>query len=155
MDESRHSRSELPEDVPRLFAEAWNRKDAGALARLFAEDADFVNVVGHWWRNRADIERAHDYGLKTFFGDSRLSARRVEVRRLGENAAITHVRWKRTGQRGKTGEVLEDRTTVMVFVAERRDGDWIVVAAHNTDVIPGKETYAAKDGDLGAVDYRN
>ncbi|MGK9232137.1 SgcJ/EcaC family oxidoreductase [Inquilinus limosus] len=47
------------EDVPAAFIAAWNRHDMAALAALFAEDADFVNVVGLWWRSRAEIEAAH------------------------------------------------------------------------------------------------
>ena len=132
---------EAPEDIPRLFADAWNSGDAAALAGLFAEDADFVNVVGLWWRNRADIERAHAYALSTFFKDSELSARRVEVRRLGATVAVVHVRWRLTGQLDKVGNPLDDRFTVMVFVAEYREQAWRVVAAHNTDIIPGQETY--------------
>ena len=43
------------------FAAAWNRHDATALARLFVADADFVNVVGIWWRDRCAIEEAHAF----------------------------------------------------------------------------------------------
>lgn len=145
---------QTPEDIPRLFAEAWNARSAKALAHLFAEDADFVNVVGLWWHNRDDIERGHDYGLRTFFKESTISARRVEIKKLGEEVAIVHVRWKLVGQIGKVGDTLEDRFTIMTFVAQRLDDGWIVAAAHNTDIIPGKETLAAKDGQLDAVDYR-
>jgi hypothetical protein len=38
--------------------EAWNRHDMKAFANLFAEDADFVNVAGAWWKGRAEIEEA-------------------------------------------------------------------------------------------------
>ena len=144
-----------PEDIPNLFAKAWNAGDAKALADLFVEDAEFVNVVGLWWHNRADIERAHAYGLRRIFKDSYLSARRVEVRRIGDDVAVVHVRWKLAGQTGKNGEALEERFTVMVFVAERLGDRWMVVTAHNTDVIPGKETLAAQDGNIVAVDYRD
>jgi uncharacterized protein (TIGR02246 family) len=143
-----------PKDIPRLFAEAWNDRDAKGLARLFAEDADFVNVVGLWWHNRADIERAHDYGLRTFFKASQLSSLGIDVRQLGKDVVIAHVRWKLTGQTSKAGEALDARTTIMMFVAQRQEAGWIVVAAHNTDVIPGTETNVAKDGRLDAVDYR-
>ena len=71
---------QTPEDIPRLFADAWNSRNAKALAHLFAKDAEFVNVVGLWWHNRDDIERAHDYGLRTFFKASTISARRVEIK---------------------------------------------------------------------------
>ncbi len=143
-----------PEDIPRLFADAWNARDATALAGLFAYDADFVNVVGLWWRNRTDIERAHAYGLSTFFKQSNLSARRVEVRLLGDSVAIIHVRWRLTGQLDRDGTSLDERFAVMTFVTEYRDALWTVVAAHNTDIIPNSETYVAK-GDLRqATNYR-
>ena len=38
--------------VQKLQAEAWNRHDAAAYARLFTEDGDVVNVVGWWWKGR-------------------------------------------------------------------------------------------------------
>lgn len=147
-------RPETPEDIPRLFAEAWNSRDATALAGLFADDADFVNVVGLWWRNRPDIERAHAYGLSTFFKESELSARRVEVRLLGDSVAVVHVRWRLTGQLDKVGTSLDARYAVMVFVAEHREQGWTVVAAHNTDVISGSETYVARGETREATNYR-
>ncbi len=148
-------RPETPEDIPKLFAQAWNSKDASALADLFADDADFVNVVGLWWRNRPDIERAHAYGLSTFFKESDLSARRVEVRLLGDSVALVHVRWRLAGQLDKDGTSLDDRFAVMLIVAEYRDKAWTVVAAHNTDIIPGSETYVAKGELREATNYRS
>ena len=35
-----------PEDIPAWFARAWNGRDPAALAVLFDEDAEFVNVDG-------------------------------------------------------------------------------------------------------------
>ncbi|UWQ81522.1 SgcJ/EcaC family oxidoreductase (plasmid) [Leisingera sp. S132] len=146
---------ETPDDIPRLFAEAWNARDARALAALFAEDADFVNVVGLWWHNRVDIEKAHAYGLSTFFRHSEITARGIKVRRVGGDTAIIHTRWKLAGQIDKAGETLEDRFAIMVFFAQRLANGWTVLAAHNTDVIPGMETIAAKDGSAFAVNYRD
>ena len=37
--------------------EAWNRHDAKAYASLFSDDGDCVNVVGWWWKGRAEIEK--------------------------------------------------------------------------------------------------
>jgi len=145
---------QTPEDIPRLFAEAWNTRDAAALATLFAVDADFVNVVGLWWHNRADIERAHHYGLSTFFAQSHIAARRVKVRPVGADVAIIHTRWKLTGQFDKAGSGLDDRFSVMTFVARRVPEGWLVQAAQNTDVVTGKETNIALDGRIEAADYR-
>ena len=43
----------------------------------------------------------------------------------------------------------------MVFFAQRLANGWAVLAAHNTDVIPGMETIAAKGGSAFAVNYRD
>ena len=45
-----------PEDVSSAFTAAWNRHDMAALAAVFTPDAQFVNVVGLWWKSRAEIE---------------------------------------------------------------------------------------------------
>ena len=37
---------EKPEGLPAKWVDAWNKRDAIALANLFADDAEFVNVVG-------------------------------------------------------------------------------------------------------------
>jgi len=42
-----NKRAEEPEDIPKLFVEFWNQKDAAGIASLFKEDAEFVNVVGY------------------------------------------------------------------------------------------------------------
>jgi len=34
--------------------EAWNRHDAKAYASLFTEDGECVNIVGWWWKGRAE-----------------------------------------------------------------------------------------------------
>ncbi|MEP2715319.1 SgcJ/EcaC family oxidoreductase [Pseudophaeobacter sp.] len=142
-----------PEEIPVQFATAWNARDAEALAALFVEDADFVNVVGLWWHNRRDIERAHAYGLRVIFDQSTLRAGGISIRALGEGHAVVHCRWHLTGQRDPKGALLGERTTVMVFVAQKTPSGWQVVAAQNTDVIPGSETLGIKPEGAEALKY--
>ncbi|WP_245493329.1 MULTISPECIES: SgcJ/EcaC family oxidoreductase [unclassified Mesorhizobium] len=61
-----------PEDAAIAFADAWNRHDMEDFGALFSEDANFVNVVGMWWKNRSEIEAAHRATHETMFRDSRL-----------------------------------------------------------------------------------
>ena len=151
---------ETPEDIPRLFAEAWNRNDARALADLFAEDAEFVNVVGIWWHNRDAIFKAHDYGLKVIFSESTVKVTKTVVRYVGEckTAAVVHARMKLSGQTSHAGvENPHFRQNVFSFVAEKLTGDsgWICVSAHNTDIVPSQETNIIDEqGRFRSVDYR-
>lgn len=142
-----------PGDFPAAFAAAWMARDAAALAALFAEDADFVNVVGLWWHDRAAIERAHAYGLENFFARSTLKPGAIRVRRLGDDWAVVQCRFRLDGQTTPDGRRAEPRRTVMTFVLERRGAGWQAVNAQNTDVVPGAETNLA-EGRLRPVDYR-
>jgi len=146
-----------PEHIPRAFTDAWNARDAAGIASLFEPDADFVNVTGIWWEDRASIERAHAWGFERIFGDSTLRLGRVKVRHLGESAAVVHARVTLEGQ--SPSEPVRNpgrRVTLFSFVARSVAGVWSCVSAHNTDVVAGMETHAREeDGSLRPVDYRD
>lgn len=142
-----------PEDFPKAFAAAWMARDAATLAALFAPDADFVNVAGIWWEDRAAIEAAHNHALTSFFADSRLVTGRTKVRRLGADAALVHQRFILTGQRLPDGGEAGRRSTVILFVLRHAPEGWQAVAAQNTDVLPGAETIAAGPEGLAPARY--
>ena len=143
-----------PEAIPARFAAAWMARDAGALAALFAEDAEFVNVVGLWWHDRKAIQAAHAYGLRRIFAESELKPGAVRVRMIGDAAAVVQCRFTLTGQSLPDGGRAGPRRTILSFVAERRESGWAVVAAQNTDIVEGAETFA-NTGILRAADYRD
>lgn len=144
-----------PEDLPHLFAQAWNERDARNLANLFAEDAEFVNVVGLWWHRREDIFKAHHYGLKVIFKDSHLNVSRTKVKMLKEDIALVHAKMHLRGQStDRRTEQPEDRYNLFSFVVMRQSEGWECVSAHNTDIIPGAETNIVKDGTLTHTNYR-
>lgn len=143
-----------PEKVAVAFIEAWNRHDADALAELFVPDADFVNVVGLWWRDREKIRIAHDYGFQRIFSNSHMTLRRVAVRHLGADVAVVHGAWTLRGQNSHGEREAGERRGVISFTVQRQsDGEWLAVSAQNTDRINGAETHIATEGSLGAAHY--
>ena len=48
------------------YEEAWNAHDMEALAKLFREDAEWVNKVGMHWRGRDEIMVAHTASIRPF-----------------------------------------------------------------------------------------
>ncbi|GAB4401069.1 MAG: SgcJ/EcaC family oxidoreductase [Microscillaceae bacterium] len=145
-----------PEEMPLRFCEAWNTRNALALANLFAEEAEFVNVVGLWWHHRAAIWKAHDYGLRVIFPDSLLEVRQVRHRLLSDTTALVHARMKLSGQSALPGHPApQTRQNIFSFVLQKLPLGWVAVSAHNTDIVPGQETnLAIEEGQLKAVDYR-
>jgi uncharacterized protein (TIGR02246 family) len=120
-------------DVPAAFIAAWNRHDMTALAALFAEDADFVNVVGLWWRSRAEIEAAHAATHATIFKDSRLEGDIAEVTSLGPGTAALHVTWTLTSQ----STPAEPRQGILLLILADTPDGWRIRIAQNTDIVPG------------------
>ena len=142
--------------VPSLFVEAWNRRDPDALASLFDEDAEFVNVVGLWWHDRASIRTAHAYGLERIFSGASLTADEIRVKQLSADIAVVHARMTLSGQT-PVGAVERpgSRTNIFSFVVHRAADRWLCAAAHNTDVIPHMETNLVDDnGAFRAANYR-
>lgn len=148
-----------PQEIPERFTEAWNERSAKKLAALFDEDAEFVNVVGIWWHSREEIYEAHEYGLRVIFKDSTLSQGKTTVKHLSDSIAVVHARFRLRNQTPLDNTRPEQRQTIFSFVVHRVDGGpqntWSCASAHNTDIIPGKETHLMKDGEIEAVDYRS
>jgi uncharacterized protein (TIGR02246 family) len=152
----KYSEMDSPESIPRIFVEAWNQRDASKLASLFNEDAEFINVTGLWWHNRKDIQKAHDYGLRTIFNQSSLKLIQTKVKYLAEDIAVVQAKMKLSGQT-PTDEVSKPgmRRNIFTFVVHQAEGKWTCASAQNTDIVPNMETHVRDEkGQLKAVDYR-
>ncbi len=143
-----------PENIAVLFARAWNARDPAALAALFEEDAEFVNVTGQYWHNRESIRKAHAYGLEHAFNKSTLATGETKVKLLSPEVAIVHARMTLSGEESAdadTGPGPHD--TIVSFVVHRSGNRWLCASAHNTDVLPTGPTMIPHPGVLGLASY--
>lgn len=154
MNASNPSCLDQPIDISTHFRDCWNMKDARKLASVFDDDAEFVNVTGLWWHNRADIEKAHDYGFKVIFPGSELTVIDTRTKQLSDSVAVVHARMKLTGQSPKSQSRPEVRRTLFTFVLHKQYDGWTCASAHNTDIVPGTETNLIEDGTFKSVSYR-
>lgn len=123
--------------VVNAFAEAWNRHDINAFAELFAEDAEFVNVVGIWWKGRSAIKSAHEFTHQTMFKSSRLSLQEVAVRFPTPDIAIARCRWTLEGHVSPEGAALPARNGILVNTLQKLGGAWRIIDSQNTDIVEG------------------
>ena len=155
-DDATYPPFDRPKRIAEIWVEAWNHRDPEKLASLFDEDAEFINVTGLWWHNRASILEAHDYGLTVIFSESMLTLARVKVKWLSDDIAIVYAKMRLTGQI-PTEEIADPgvRRNIFSFVVHRTPGRWSCASAHNTDVVPGTETNIIDAGGrLQSVSYR-
>ena len=129
------------------FQTAWNHHDMVAFGKLFAPDAEFVNVQGRLWKGREEIQKNHAwshgaiprntagfgqanqpyYGI---FRNSTMQFKQIEIRFLREDIAVAHVNWELTGD----ARTKDPRRGVLVLVLSRQGDKWLIDVAQNTEI---------------------
>jgi uncharacterized protein (TIGR02246 family) len=129
------TRSEILATVETMF-DAWNRHDMAMHTSAFANDADFVNVLGLYWHGRAEIEARHVELHRKIYRDSSMKLLNCGLRLIAPNVVLAQIHWEMTGHEtppfAPFAPVRQGLTTA-VFV--QRDGRWSIVSSHNTDIV--------------------
>ena len=139
----RLSRGESPVDeqalreLPNLFCAAWAKHDGHELAKIMAEDVDFVTVGGLWLRGRASFEKYHTRLLEKRFREASNTALETKVRLLRPDLGLVHWSWSIEGDKNPDGSARPKRFGIMTMVAEKRDNRWQVIVAQNTNAGAG------------------
>lgn len=122
-------------------AEAWNRHDAKAWVAPFADDAEFVNILGMLLQGRAEIERRHAELFGGIFARSSVVVTTRKVRLLGDSGAVAETDYELRGyERLPPGILATDAEgtlrTRLKYVWARDASGWVIVSAQNTAVLP-------------------
>jgi uncharacterized protein (TIGR02246 family) len=140
-------RSAIDAIVERLQS-AWNAMDPEAFGAPFAEDADFVNIVGEHHRGRSAIVAGHRAIFRDFYADSTTEMTVLAARMLRPGVALVHVHSALYAPKGP----LAGRNTAvfsMVLTKPEKDGGgWEIAAFHNTRQLErGRKPSADKELD--------
>ncbi len=114
--------------------DAWNRHDATAFAAVFAEDADFTNVLGISASGRSNIDQFHAKVFATVFKNSNLKHTDVKIRFTRTDIAAVDVHWEMTGALDPQGNTRPTRHGLLNFTMVKRDGQWQILVMHNTEL---------------------
>jgi ketosteroid isomerase-like protein len=127
---------------------AWNQHDMVAFGKLFASDAEFVNVVGQMWKGRDEIQINHAWAHGTIplntsrfenaaaqahygiFKNSTLQFTHIDVRFLRKDIAVAHVDCELFGD----ARTKDPRRTVLLLVLSRQGSTWLIAVAQNTEI---------------------
>ena len=121
------------------FEAAWNRHDAAAMAAFLTEDAEWVNVVGWWWRGKSRVQQGWDWIHRVLFKNTEWHADSVATRFPTSDTAIISI----TGTTGPY--MLPDGTAVpikrdriSIFMVKHVEG-WLIAAGQNSEINPEAE----------------
>jgi uncharacterized protein (TIGR02246 family) len=117
-------------EIVRRLEKAWNNGDSVAWTAEFANDADFIHVLGGFFHGSGDIERGHRTIFDTIYKGSHNRFEVEKVRLLRPDVAVVFVRGSLTWYLNGQEQHIEARPTL---VAERNSaGEWKIVAFQNT-----------------------
>ena len=128
---------EAARNLPKAFGAAWARHDGHELAKIMDDNVDFVNVGAVYLRGKSDFEKYHTRLLSGRFKDANLTPLETTVRFLNPTTAVIHWSWKVDGDKDFDGKNRPPRFGLMTMIAEKKSGDWKVVAGQNTNSMPG------------------
>src|SRR4051812_14446774 len=122
--------------LPHAFVDGWNRHDAHALAALTDPEVDFVTVDGKWMRGRKDFETYHSRILASRFRNSVDRVMGTHVRFLSPDTAAVHFTWQINGALDATDQPVPPRSGIMLLLARKLHGQWLISVAQNTNAAP-------------------
>ncbi len=111
----------------------WNAKDATAFSELFAEDATFTDVIGQTARGRGAIATQHEFPFTRNMRLAVLTADSVDVRPLGEDAAVAILKWTTDNNLSLEGSPVPPRKGTMQIVVQTVKGGLKIVSVLNQD----------------------
>jgi uncharacterized protein (TIGR02246 family) len=123
--------------LPQAFCAAWAKHDGHALAQIMAGDVDFVTVATTYLHGRSDFEKFHVRLLSGRFKESTITPLETTTRFLRPDMAVVHWSWKIAGDKNTDGTARQPRFGLMTLVAEKQNGNWLVVVGQNTNAILG------------------
>jgi len=120
------------------LSDSWNQHDMAAYGAQFADDADFVNVVGMHWNGREEITARHEEVHRSIFRNSTLRTLDYSLRLLSPGIVLAHIRWEMTGHEAPPGAPFsaDARRGIITGVFVEQAGRWLIAAFQNTDIVP-------------------
>ncbi|MGA2647532.1 MAG: SgcJ/EcaC family oxidoreductase [Candidatus Sulfotelmatobacter sp.] len=114
----------------------WNNHRLSELGTLFTEDAEWVNVVGMWWRGRADVVKAHEVFHATMFREVNIRCSGMEIRGIAPDVAIATLTVEVDDYVTPDGREMNGVVDHLTFVLVKIGGEWLIASGHNTTVDP-------------------
>jgi uncharacterized protein (TIGR02246 family) len=105
--------------------------EARAFANLFAEDADFINVVDRAVHGRENIYKHHVPVFKNRPASRTNNLLSYSVRFLKPDLAASEIKWNNKHTKGPNGTTLPDRDGVWVSVMSKENGKWYFKVVRN------------------------
>ena len=120
---------------------SFNTHDFTSLKANSTDDVSWVNVMGKWWKGRDEVVNSHYEIFNKIFNGVKFEKQDLSIRFITPDVILVHV-LQHVGaffppdgvDRGSNRRPEADNNLQLVYV--RKDGKWMLSAAHNIEVAP-------------------
>ena len=106
------------------------------------DDVEWVNVVGAWWKGKAQVQGILDRYHKTIFKNRLLhDPTTLGFHELAPGVIVATVIRPTDGYTGSDGKAVPPVSDILTLTFVKRGGIWLIAEGHNTSIT---ETAASK-----------
>lgn len=117
----------------------WNTHEFKNMDSYMTDDVEWVNIVGMWWKGRAEVKAAHQGNFGAFFKGVPFTQKSLKTRFLTKDVAIATL-ISSVGEffppdgidHGNNKMPASDDILTLVFV--KQNGKWLIASGQNTVV---------------------
>jgi uncharacterized protein (TIGR02246 family) len=124
----------VDKQVDALIA-SWNNHNYDDIANYATEDCDWVNVVGMWWKNRREIQYAHQIFHEVMFKNVKLTKKSVHFRAITKEVMVVHLLQKVGTYTSPSGTLYPEADNLKLLVFVKKAEKWLLTAVENVVVV--------------------
>ncbi|KFC20765.1 SgcJ/EcaC family oxidoreductase [Epilithonimonas lactis] len=117
----------------------WNTHEFKNMDSYMTDDVEWVNIVGMWWKGRAEVKAAHQGNFGAFFKGVPFKQKSLKTRFLTKDVAVATL-VSSVGEffppdgidHGNNKMPASDDILTLVFV--KQNGKWLIASGQNTVV---------------------
>jgi uncharacterized protein (TIGR02246 family) len=115
------------------FSDGWNNHDARAMCASLADDVEWVSWRGEVTHSRKEVEDQHIALFAGLYKNTRRTDTVKSVRYFTPELASVDNYWSMTGAKARDGADWPYREGYVNYMMAKRNGRWVIVAAHTAD----------------------
>jgi len=115
------------------FSNGWNSHDAHAMCASLADDVRWVSWRGEVYSSREEVESVHAKLFADLYKNTHRNDEVKSISYISPDEASVDDYWSMTGARTRAGEDWPYRAGYVNLLMHKRNGRWIIVAAHTAD----------------------
>lgn len=115
---------------------SWNKHDYSDMKTYATEDCSWVNIVGMVWKDRKEVEYAHQFYHTNMFKQTTMTKKGVAVRLLNPSTALVHFKSYVSEFATPSGQKMPGNDNIALLVFVKQKGTWLLTAGENVVIDP-------------------